>query len=92
MPLLLAHGLEQATPHGAFRVMQEGARHELRLRASSDWKPLHHFTPDALARADFKMASWFVSTRPKPPWHLVLPVPAELIWARLPERFMPAWP
>ena len=141
-PLLLAHGLEQATSHGAFRVMREGGRYEVQDRAPGGWTPLYHFTLDAPARADFEVANWFMSTHPRTLFvrnliaarlvggtrvtllnaslsvrlpdgdiserklpdaealgaalentmGLALPVPADTIWARLPEEFMPAWP
>ena len=52
-PLPLAHGLEQATSHGAFRVVREGGRHELQIRAFGGGTPLYHFTLDALVPKRF---------------------------------------
>ena len=112
----------------------------MQIRARAGWTPLHHFTLDVLARSDFELAKWFVSTHPRTLFvcnlvaarlvcgtrvillnasisvrrpdgnigerrltgavalrgalentmGLALPVPAETIWARLPERLVPA--
>ena len=52
--------LAQRLPRDARR-----RRHELQIRARAGWTPLHHFTLDVLARSDFELAKWFVSTHPR---------------------------
>ncbi len=64
-PLLLAHGVEQTTSHGTYRIEPDGRHHEVQLRSPEGWRPMYAFTLAVPADADFEMANWFMSTHPR---------------------------
>ncbi|WP_428490850.1 arylamine N-acetyltransferase family protein [Rhodopila sp.] len=64
-PLLLAHGMEQATSHGTYRIRQDRQHHEVQLRSPEGWRPMYAFTLNVPTDADFEMANWFMSTHPR---------------------------
>ncbi len=64
-PLRLAPGLEQATPHGVYRVVRDGEGFELQMRLSDRWEAMYRFTLAAQTQVDFEVANWFTSTHPR---------------------------
>ena len=63
-PLLLQAGLEQQTPHEAFRIV--GAPDDFRLQANigGDWRTLYRFDLSQAHEVDYRVASHFLSTHP----------------------------
>jgi N-hydroxyarylamine O-acetyltransferase len=64
-PLRLDPGPEQATPHGTYRVAQDGDAFETQMRVGERWEPMYRFTLAPQSPADFGMANWFTSTHPR---------------------------
>jgi N-hydroxyarylamine O-acetyltransferase len=64
-PLRVDLGLEQATPHGVYRVIGDGNGFELQMRLSDRWAAMYGFTLAAQTQADFEVANWFTSTHPR---------------------------
>jgi N-hydroxyarylamine O-acetyltransferase len=65
-PLRLEPGLEQETPHGAYRVARDGEVYETQMRLGEcRWEPMYRFTLAPQSRADFEVANWFTSTHPR---------------------------
>ncbi|MBV9375314.1 MAG: arylamine N-acetyltransferase [Alphaproteobacteria bacterium] len=64
-PLRLEPGLEQATPHGAYRFSREGGTFELQLQVGDRWQAMYRFDLTAQSRADFEVANWYTSTHPR---------------------------
>jgi len=63
-PLRLETGIEQATPHGTYRVMHDGDVFELQLRLIDHWEAMYQFTLAPQGRIDFEVANWYTSTNP----------------------------
>lgn len=64
-PLAFAPGLEQATRHGLYRLIEFGAGLELQLRVGGAWAPLYRFTLEPQIQPDYEVANWYVSTHPE---------------------------
>jgi N-hydroxyarylamine O-acetyltransferase len=64
-PLRLGPGLEQATPHGTYRIGREGDVFELQFRVDDRWETMYEFTLAPHTRLDFEVANWFTSTHPR---------------------------
>ena len=64
-PLRLAPDIEQATPHGTYRLAREQDVFELQLRHDGCWDAMYQFDLAPQARIDFEVANWFTSTHPK---------------------------
>jgi N-hydroxyarylamine O-acetyltransferase len=64
-PLRLEPGLQQATPHGSYRVVRDGDVFGLQLQLSDGWRTMYEFTLAAQAPVDFEVANWFTSTHPR---------------------------
>lgn len=64
-PLKLEHELEQATPHGTYRIVREGAVYELQMKATERWSGMYQFTTEPQSPADFELSNWFTSTHPR---------------------------
>ena len=63
-PLHLEDGLEQITPHGAYRLLARGRGHELQLALPSGWAGLYRFEETPQGPADYEMFNWFSCTHP----------------------------
>ncbi|TPI18617.1 arylamine N-acetyltransferase [Mesorhizobium sp. B4-1-1] len=63
-PLLLEPGLEQQTPHEAFRVVGTGDRFRLQANIGGDWPTLYRFDMSQAYEVDYRVASHFLSTHP----------------------------
>ncbi|MDR5882649.1 arylamine N-acetyltransferase [Caballeronia sp. LZ032] len=70
-PLVFETGLEQITPHGAFRLENaDGASGQppafiLKALVDGNWASVYHFDLDPQYDADYDMANHFVSTYPQ---------------------------
>jgi N-hydroxyarylamine O-acetyltransferase len=67
-PLPLQTGIEQITPHGAFRLDDAGNEPPafiLQALVNGAWTPVYRFDLDAQYDADYEMANHFVSTYPQ---------------------------
>jgi N-hydroxyarylamine O-acetyltransferase len=63
-PLLLQPGLEQATPHGSYRLMDHEGGLELQMRLPDRWAALYRFNFEPRLIADYEVSNWYVSTLP----------------------------
>jgi arylamine N-acetyltransferase len=77
-PLRLEPGLEQATPHGTYRLAREGEGFGLQLQLNDRWETMYQFTLSAQTRIDFEVANWFTSTHSSRKTSL-----SAVSWARL---------
>jgi N-hydroxyarylamine O-acetyltransferase len=67
-PLAFEAGLEQITPHGAFRLEDAGGEPRsfiLQALVNGSWAPVYRFDLDPQYDADYEMANYFVSTYPQ---------------------------
>ena len=67
-PLALQTGLEQITPHGAFRLDDAGSDapgYILQALVNGAWTPVYRFDLDPQYDADYEMSNHFVSTYPQ---------------------------
>ncbi|KMZ13663.1 Arylamine N-acetyltransferase [Candidatus Burkholderia humilis] len=70
-PIVLQTGLEQITPHGAFRLEAAHTRdselpaYVLQTLIDGHWKPIYHFDLDPQYQSDYEMSNHFVSTYPE---------------------------
>lgn len=63
-PLLLEPGLEQRTPHEAFRLIGTDDQFRLQADIGSDWRTLYRFDMSRAYEVDYRVASHFLSTHP----------------------------
>lgn len=67
-PLAFESGLEQITPHGAFRLEDAGGEPRsfiLQALVNGNWAPVYRFDLDPQYDADYEVANHFVSTHPQ---------------------------
>ena len=63
-PLRLEAGLEQATTHGTYRLIDQDGGLELQMRLADRWAALYRFTFEPRVIADYEVGNWFTSTYP----------------------------
>lgn len=63
-PLLLAPGLAQVTPLGAYRVTTDGKIYTVEAELAQGWMPLYQFSLEAQLPVDYEPANWFTATHP----------------------------
>ncbi|HEX8606973.1 MAG TPA: arylamine N-acetyltransferase [Pseudoduganella sp.] len=63
-PLRLAPGLAQATPHGMYRITEDGDGYTLESETDGGWAPLYAFDLRPAYPVDIEMSNWYVSTHP----------------------------
>ncbi len=63
-PLRFEPGLEQATPHGTYRLMPHGSAFDLQMRLPERWSTMYRFTLEPRVLADYEVSNWFTSTHP----------------------------
>ena len=85
-PLLLESGLEQQTPHEAFRLLATGDQFRLQANiggasTGSNWRTLYRFDMSQAHEVDYRVASHFLSTHPNS--HFLSTLVAALV---LPDR------
>lgn len=64
--LRLAAGVEQATPHGLYRLVEvaDGFQLELQIEPGR-WAALYRFSLTPQTRADYEMSNWYSATHPQ---------------------------
>ncbi len=63
-PLRLAPDVEQATPHGAYRLTRNQDIFELQMRLPDRWDAMYRFTLEAQGQRDYESFNWMTSTHP----------------------------
>lgn len=63
-PIRLLPKLVQATPHGAYRLMDDVGGYRLEADMAGKWEPLYVFDLTPCYLADYEMSNWYVSTHP----------------------------
>jgi N-hydroxyarylamine O-acetyltransferase len=63
-PLHFTPGIEQATPHDHFRLMQSGGEFVIQARIAESWKSMYCFDLQPQFLVDHEVVNWYVSTHP----------------------------
>jgi N-hydroxyarylamine O-acetyltransferase len=63
-PLKLKTEVEQATPHGSYRLISEDSNWQLEAKVAGEWKPLYQFDLAEMSLADYEGLNIFVSSDP----------------------------
>jgi N-hydroxyarylamine O-acetyltransferase len=63
-PLRFEPGLEQATPHGTYRLAEQGGGYGLQMRLPERWALMYLFRDEPQALRDYEVFNWFTSTHP----------------------------
>ena len=63
-PIRFEPGVEQTTPHGVYRMLEQGGGHELQMRLPDRWGALYRFNLEPRVQADYEVSNWFTSTHP----------------------------
>lgn len=63
-PLLFEPGLEQTTPHEAFRVLRSGDHFRMQADAGGTWRTLYRFDLQEQFEVDYAISNYFLSTHP----------------------------
>jgi N-hydroxyarylamine O-acetyltransferase len=67
-PLRLQAGPAQATPHGRFRLLPDGAGFRLEAEVAGDWQPLYRFDTAPFSELDIAFANHYLSSHPDSPF------------------------
>ena len=62
--LALVPDVEQATPHGPFRLLSDEAAFVMEARRGNQWRPLYRFDLAEQHFADYAMVSWYNAHHP----------------------------
>jgi N-hydroxyarylamine O-acetyltransferase len=63
-PLRFEMGVEQATPHEAFRLSPTSDEFLMEARIAGEWKALYRFGLQEQLLPDYEMANWYLSNHP----------------------------
>jgi N-hydroxyarylamine O-acetyltransferase len=63
-PLRLEVGLEQATPHEPFRLIEDRGYYLMQSKIDGEWKSLFRFDLVPAFAPDYEVANWFLCTHP----------------------------
>jgi N-hydroxyarylamine O-acetyltransferase len=63
-PLLFEPGLEQTTPHEAFRIVRSGDHFRMQADAGGTWRTLYRFDLQEQFEVDYVISNYFLSTHP----------------------------
>jgi N-hydroxyarylamine O-acetyltransferase len=63
-PLRFEPGIEQATPHEPFRLLESGAEFTLQARIAGGWKSLYRFDLQPQLLVDHEVINWYLSNHP----------------------------
>jgi arylamine N-acetyltransferase len=63
-PIRLVPGLEQATRHEPYRILERDDELVLEALVRDQWQALYTFTTEVRPRIDLEVGSWYVSTHP----------------------------
>jgi N-hydroxyarylamine O-acetyltransferase len=64
-PLRLFDESEQETPHGAFRLVRNGAFFDEMTLMDGEWKALYRFSLEEQIDNDYEVANWYTSAHPQ---------------------------
>jgi N-hydroxyarylamine O-acetyltransferase len=64
-PLRLEAGVEQATPHEPFRLIQAADAYTLEVKLAGSWKALYTFDLQPQHLADYEVTSWYLANHPQ---------------------------
>jgi N-hydroxyarylamine O-acetyltransferase len=64
-PLRLEPGLEQTTPHEAFRLMSAGDEFVMQAQIRGEWKALYRFGLQEQLLPDYEVVNWYLSNHPQ---------------------------
>ncbi len=64
-PVRLEPGVEQDSPHEAFRIDQDGDDYRISARLGQQWKAMYYFDLSSYISPDFELANYYVSTHPE---------------------------
>lgn len=62
-PILLQANIEQETPNGVFRLVNNDIFYQLEV-LKEEWLPIYKFSLEEVEKPDLEMANWFVATGP----------------------------
>jgi len=62
-PVRLVPGVEQATPHEPYRLLEENGRYLLQFRVALDWLSLYAFDLVPAHAIDYEMSNWYLCTQ-----------------------------
>jgi N-hydroxyarylamine O-acetyltransferase len=63
-PLRFETGIEQKTPAGTYRLIEEDGLFSLAARQPGGWRTMYVFDLTSQEQSDYEMANWFTSTNP----------------------------
>jgi N-hydroxyarylamine O-acetyltransferase len=63
-PLRFEAGVEQKTPAGTYRLIEEDGLFSLAARQPGGWRTMYVFDLTGQEQSDYEMANWFTSTNP----------------------------
>jgi len=63
-PLRLEPGIEQATPHEPFRLVESSREFTLQTKIAGGWKSLYRFDLQPQLLADYEVINWYLSNHP----------------------------
>jgi len=64
-PLLLQEGIEQETPHEAFRLDRAGEYFVLKAQIGTEWRPVYRFGLEDHSAIDYEITNYFLSNSPQ---------------------------
>ena len=64
-PMRLTAGIEQATPHEPFRLLEVPEGFLMQALVGGAWRPLHRFDLQEQLLPDYELANWYISTHPQ---------------------------
>ena len=64
-PLALVPGVEQATPHETFRLVEEGSGFAVETRIEGAWQRLYVFDLVPALQADYEVSNWYLAHHPQ---------------------------
>ena len=63
-PIRFEPDVEQVTPHGTYRLVEQDGGFELQMRLAERWGALYRFNLEPRILADYEVSNWFTSTHP----------------------------
>lgn len=64
-PLVLEAGVDQSTPHEAYRLVARGEEFELHAYVGDKWLPVYRFDLQVQHPGDYAAPNWWVATHPE---------------------------
>jgi N-hydroxyarylamine O-acetyltransferase len=64
-PLLLETGIEQATPHEPYRIVDSPGGYTLESKVAGEWLALYAFEMHEQQLADYEVSNWYLANHPQ---------------------------